>query len=103
MAPESRLGEDLDVRPGANSYSGAKVTALVVYETLDCSYTEQWVGVQSVNTIAVISRREPEGRNLSKIQSHCIREQTYLFHEQSRQSALGELTSFAPVIILYQG
>lgn len=81
MALESRLGEDFDVKPRPNGYSGP---ALPMYdETLECSYTEQRAGVQSVNAIAIISCREMglHGANLCKIQSRRIREQTYLFHK----------------------
>lgn len=101
MALQSRLGEDLDVQPEANSYSGP---ALAMYdETLECLHTEQWVGVQSVTTTTIISCRETKVGDLCKIQSRHITEQTCLFHEQSRQSSLRELPSFAPVTIFSQG
>lgn len=61
MALESRLGEDFEVRPGANGSSGPALA--MCGETCESSYAEPRVGVHGVSTIAVMLCRETEGEN----------------------------------------
>lgn len=64
MTLESSLAEDFDARLGADGYSGP--TLAVGDDTLECSLTEQWVGVQIVTVITIILCRETGGEISAK-------------------------------------
>lgn len=74
------LGQDFDASLGVNGYPGPALA--VGAETLECSLTEQWVGVQCQSQRHYFVQRSTKwGRNLCKMQSFCLREQPYLLHE----------------------
>lgn len=59
MTLESGLGQDFGAKLGMNGYSGPALA--VDDQCLECSLTEQWVGVQGVKVITIILCRETVG------------------------------------------
>jgi len=86
MVLELRLGEDFDVKPGANGYSGPALA--MCDETLECSHTEQRVGTQGVNTITVVSCRETERWGVSVRYRAAVLESRFAFSMNSHVSHL---------------